>query len=169
MHGQTMRRILWKTIQDMDTDILINEPANVAIAAGTSFYTMNTPTRPVYKRKVNEESDIPRAGIRPSEVKRRRVDSCVPSKELSPRDKDWSQLLPKIANSHRDGKRWLQSSDVSHVGIHLHSPMFSTVNGHIMGILFCLYMVWASKKSIAITTTLLCGWTEPGPCSSQWR
>ena len=26
---------------------------------------------------------------------------------------------------------------------------------------------WASKKSIAVATTLLRGWTEPGPCSSH--
>ena len=117
---EAMRRMLWKTIQNIDEDIPISqEPLDIIMPRSPSYYTMNTAR--TGKRKANENEDrneksqgmtIPSAGT----SKRRRFGSSQPlttdSLTPPPSSEDVIQVLMNVKNSHKAGKRWLQSTKV---------------------------------------------------------
>ena len=123
VHGhEAMRRILWHAIKSMKADIpLRTEPVEVEMSFGVNYYTMNSGKG--NKRKAESQdidgkvdSTIPHAGLT---SKKKRVEPS-PLLESGPEiDESMTQLLMTIRDSHKGGKRWLQSTEVSYMGLDL--------------------------------------------------
>ena len=118
VHGhEAMRRILWHAIKSMEADILIDiEPLEVNMSSKASYYTMNT--RQGTKRKaesedVGGEGSLGTTMSRTGTSKKRRVESL----ESSPAP--MTQFLTTIRDSHKNGKKWLQATEVGYAGLDL--------------------------------------------------